>query len=223
MPTVEELLLDEKEDRSKPDEPEKGQLEEFIVEKEPEVEQGKTEIEEPMNPGSQGERNLDKSVDAPVAVDNPGPPVLRIEVAPVDGAQGGGQQGQQTVIVGGPAAPAPSAGDDQKEEYLLKVEGYCGLNTVMLLSTRESIRSALIENNCGFFESLEDYPTIEDRRKRLPFEDDPLFGVVEEMLADWREGAMSLEEAYNGVAFALENPERIKAIAAGEEEEEEEE
>jgi len=93
----------------------------------------------------------------------------------------------------------------------------------MLLSTRESIRSALIENNCGFFESLEDYPTIEDRRKRLPFEDDPLFGVVEEMLADWREGAMSLEEAYNGVAFALENPERIKAIAAGEEEEEEEE
>lgn len=223
MPTVEELFPKEKEDRNKLDNPEGGELEESRVKDEPEVKQGKTEIEEPMNPGNQGERNSDKSVDAPTPVANPGPPVLRIEVAPVDGAQGSGQQGQQTVVVGGLAAPAPSAGDDQKEEYLSEVEGYCGLNTAMLLSTRESIRSALIERDCGFFESLEDYPTIEDRRKRLPFDDDPLFDVVAEMLGDWREGTMSLAEAYGGVAFALENPERIKAIAAGEEEEEEEE
>jgi len=216
MATLKELFPQEKWE-------EQQEVEEPRLEEKGKVQPTQTAVEEPIHHSNSGHQDLDKPVDAPIPVANPGPPILRIEVAPVDGAQRG-QQGQQTVVVGAPAAPAVvSAGDDEKEEYLRKIEGYCGLNTAMLLSTREAVRSALLKADCGFFESLEDYPTIEDRRKRFPFDDDPLFDVVTEMLTDWREDTITLAEAYNGVSFALENPERIKAIATGEEEEEEEE
>lgn len=154
---------------------------------------------------------------------NPVQHVVRIEVAPAEGARA---SGQQTVVVGPPAVPAEAAVEAEKVDYLEQMEGYCGLNTAMLISTREAFRTELLKlelNKIFSWGNLEDFPTVEDRRKRLPFEDDYLFNPVIAALAKWREGALTFDQAYAGVRYALENPEEMKALAEGKAEEEEKE
>ncbi len=156
-------------------------------------------------------------------VQNPIPQTLRIEIVPVSPKSEGNQQGQQTVVVGTPSAPAEPAEDVAMTDYLKRLDRYCGLNTAMLLSTREEFRYELIKSNLGFFEDIDQFDTVEKQRKRLPLKNDWLFDIVADVLSQWRDGEMSLEEAYGMARYSLENPDRVKMIAAGTEGEEEEE
>ncbi|GAI31723.1 unnamed protein product, partial [marine sediment metagenome] len=88
---------------------------------------------------------------------------------------------------------------------------------------REEFRYELIKSNLGFFEDIEEFDTVEKQRKRLPLKNDWLFDIVADVLSQWREGEMSLGEAYGMARYSLENPDRVKMIAAGTEEDEEDE
>ena len=156
-------------------------------------------------------------------VQNPIPQTLRIEIVPVNPKSAGDQQGQQTVVVGTPSPPAEPAEDVAMADYLKRLDRYCGLNTAMLLSTREEFRYELIKSNLGFFEDIDQFDTVEKQRKRLPLKNDWLFDIVADVLSQWRDGEMSLGEAYGMARYSLENPDRVKMIAAGTEEEDEEE
>jgi len=173
---------------------------------------------EVSNRGNPGE-----SVDPGYDVQNPIPQTLRIEIVAVKPAIEGSQQGQQTVVVGTPSAPAEPAEDVAMADYLQRLDRYCGLNTAMLLNTREEFRYELIKSNLGFFEDIEEFDTVEKQRERYPLRNDWLFDIVADVLSRWREGEMGLGEAYGMVRYSLENPDRVKMLAAGTEEDEEEE
>ena len=156
-------------------------------------------------------------------VQNPIPQTLRIEIVPVSPKSEGNQRGQQTVVVGTPSPPAEPAEDVAMADYLERLDRFCGLNTAMLLSAREEFRYELIKSHLGFFEDIEQFDTVEKQRERLPLKNDWLFDIVADVLNQWREGGMSLEEAYGMTRYSLENPDRVKMIAAGTEDEDEEE
>lgn len=166
----------------------------------------------------------------PVEPDNPGhdvqnpiPQTLRIEIVPVNPTSEGNPQGQQTVVVGTPSPPAEPAEDVAMSDYLERLDRFCGLNTAMLMSAREEFRYELIKSNLGFFEDIEEFDTVEKQRKRLPLKNDWLFDIVADVLSQWREGDMGLGEAYGMVRYSLENPDRVKMLAAGTEDEDEDE
>lgn len=145
--------------------------------------------------------------------------VIELRIVPMGGI---GAQGQQTVVVGPPTVSTETT-EEQKRDYLENLEKWIATNTAMLLSTREAIRTELLKQDLGFFESIDDYPTVEERRKRYPLEDDFIFDRVREVLDDWKKGRCSLEEAYTDVRYVIEHPDEVKALANGEKEEEEDE
>lgn len=180
--------------------------------------EGEEQVSTGANRGNEQTRNTEAgNTPQPTAITSPDKHVVELRIIP--GAPG--EQRQQTVVIGSdvPGAVQGSGDGAQKRQYLEQLERWIATNTALLLSTREAVRTEFLKQDLGLFESISDYPTVEERRSRYPLEDDFIFDQVRKVLDEWKNGQCTIDEAYSEVRYAIEHPEELKKLAQGIEEE----
>ncbi|GAH95167.1 unnamed protein product [marine sediment metagenome] len=172
---------------------------------------------DPGNPGNAGD-----AVNAVNAVNpgNPGNPGV-----------GGPAVSQAVPVVivqqpGGGLAVKESDDLNELKTSVRVLEAELGFGTALSVSNREAIRTHLIENDLGFFESMPE--TFEERQQRMPMDGDAAFMIAQEALGRLDDGEINIWNYHEQLAWLVDATEEdmqelMLEAGSGEEEADEEE